>query len=1051
MQPRERKINSGDDDEIKALTTEESDYVRNEFTLPILNGFECPITTELMEDPVMAADGHSYERKAIEEWLAGGRRISPMTGEKLEHTLLIPNLNLKKAIQHYLSLRPGLAAIRRKVRAMRSIEQEMKDLAVAVRLREEDLAAMADKLRESKQGIVSVSNHRQPQENVKNNQELIVAVKRGDAKEVDRLLKNGADVNTGSIHTNTPLFQAIQQPGMEMFRLLIEAKANVSRRNRLHYTVPECIALACPWSSADKKEALTLLERQGVRVRLSPLHEAACLGDAKILEEAVAQDGEKLLEVKDSHGNTVFHYAAANGQIGALEIFYKNFPEKLNIQNDEGATLLHFAAENGHFETVQWLQARGAILTEKDRYDRTALLLAAANGHLNIVQWLFENGVMLTEKDNMHCSALLFAAMNNHLNTAAWLLKQGMLVTDKDKNGNSLFFLAAKNGHLEMMRLLFRHGSNLTEKRKGDDMTALHFAAREGHIDVMQWLHLAGVTLTEKEKYYGYTALLLAASNGHFDIVRWLYNEGSILTDNDTDGMTALHLAVAHNHFEGVKWLVEHGASIKAKSNDGNTALHYAASKDQFELVQWLVSHGAVLTEKNIFGETALHLAARYGHFTTAQFLAEKGKWSLLSIKNNNKETAYDVARKDDVKKLLGRLEKQFTPSFYERWFLKSNVSLSALSDNKSSLSQLSSAVLPSDSKGNKDFGELEKSEKLTFSPEDAMLYEWYDDARVNDLLKYYFGNSEDLRVLPALPLDNDEGMTSQLIQDRLTTAFADNSTINVFYLPLRINTNHWIGLYIDKTTNNPLVYWIDPYGGLPDARKEQICILLKETGIFDVTLTPKHISFQEYPLQNDGINCGPWIIEILKYIRTKGAFPRVGEIDIDVCRCVHSDILEGQPYQRLNTLDSSSHNSSNVSAPLSSKRLIKEEKLNDPTSIYHINSSSSGSKLSDYKGILVSSFSSSSVQSHRVDETPSYLINEAKQYLDIAYPPTQADEGVLERRALLLELTTYEKKLAENKLDKQGIQNLKAFRDRLKEKADTIKQTPSFLVSKSG
>lgn len=29
----------------------------------------CPITIEIMEDPVIAADGHSYERAAIVEWL----------------------------------------------------------------------------------------------------------------------------------------------------------------------------------------------------------------------------------------------------------------------------------------------------------------------------------------------------------------------------------------------------------------------------------------------------------------------------------------------------------------------------------------------------------------------------------------------------------------------------------------------------------------------------------------------------------------------------------------------------------------------------------------------------------------------------------------------------------------------------------------------------------------------------------------------------------------------------------------------------------------------
>jgi hypothetical protein len=33
-----------------------------------------------MDDPVIAADGHSYEKEAITSWLKTGRMISPMTG-----------------------------------------------------------------------------------------------------------------------------------------------------------------------------------------------------------------------------------------------------------------------------------------------------------------------------------------------------------------------------------------------------------------------------------------------------------------------------------------------------------------------------------------------------------------------------------------------------------------------------------------------------------------------------------------------------------------------------------------------------------------------------------------------------------------------------------------------------------------------------------------------------------------------------------------------------------------------------------------------------------
>ncbi|GAB4821371.1 hypothetical protein N2152v2_008417 [Parachlorella kessleri] len=60
--------------------------------------FMCPITQERMRDPVVAADGYSYERHAIEAWLST-RDTSPMTNDMLEDKVLIPNLTLVEAMR----------------------------------------------------------------------------------------------------------------------------------------------------------------------------------------------------------------------------------------------------------------------------------------------------------------------------------------------------------------------------------------------------------------------------------------------------------------------------------------------------------------------------------------------------------------------------------------------------------------------------------------------------------------------------------------------------------------------------------------------------------------------------------------------------------------------------------------------------------------------------------------------------------------------------------------------------------------------------------------
>ncbi|KAF7045519.1 hypothetical protein CFC21_054619 [Triticum aestivum] len=59
--------------------------------------FLCPILQEIMEDPCVAADGYTYDRKAIETWVSMKDK-SPMTNLRLPSKSLIPNHSLRSAI-----------------------------------------------------------------------------------------------------------------------------------------------------------------------------------------------------------------------------------------------------------------------------------------------------------------------------------------------------------------------------------------------------------------------------------------------------------------------------------------------------------------------------------------------------------------------------------------------------------------------------------------------------------------------------------------------------------------------------------------------------------------------------------------------------------------------------------------------------------------------------------------------------------------------------------------------------------------------------------------
>lgn len=69
--------------------------------VPVLPEFVCPLTLEVLRDPVLTADGHTYERAAITNWFAMGRRTSPMTNGALTDQTLLPNHALKRAIEAY--------------------------------------------------------------------------------------------------------------------------------------------------------------------------------------------------------------------------------------------------------------------------------------------------------------------------------------------------------------------------------------------------------------------------------------------------------------------------------------------------------------------------------------------------------------------------------------------------------------------------------------------------------------------------------------------------------------------------------------------------------------------------------------------------------------------------------------------------------------------------------------------------------------------------------------------------------------------------------------
>ncbi|KAH0762631.1 hypothetical protein KY290_018704 [Solanum tuberosum] len=83
--------------------TDQSDGTSNLETLSCLNpeDFRCPISLELMTDPVTVSTGQTYDRASIQKWLKSGNLLCPKTGETLKSTELVPNSSLRNLIQQF--------------------------------------------------------------------------------------------------------------------------------------------------------------------------------------------------------------------------------------------------------------------------------------------------------------------------------------------------------------------------------------------------------------------------------------------------------------------------------------------------------------------------------------------------------------------------------------------------------------------------------------------------------------------------------------------------------------------------------------------------------------------------------------------------------------------------------------------------------------------------------------------------------------------------------------------------------------------------------------
>lgn len=77
------------------------DGCNQEMELTIPNHFKCPISLDLMKDPITLSTGITYDRESIEKWMEAGKMTCPVTNQVLRNFDQIPNHSIRKMIQDW--------------------------------------------------------------------------------------------------------------------------------------------------------------------------------------------------------------------------------------------------------------------------------------------------------------------------------------------------------------------------------------------------------------------------------------------------------------------------------------------------------------------------------------------------------------------------------------------------------------------------------------------------------------------------------------------------------------------------------------------------------------------------------------------------------------------------------------------------------------------------------------------------------------------------------------------------------------------------------------
>lgn len=247
---------------------------------------------------------------------------------------------------------------------------------------------------------------------------LMIAASRNYTTEIERLIKNGANVDAQTTEGATPLIFATANNQLSSVLTLLKYNPSLDQR------------------TIDYETALSIsVKNQNLEIT-----------------EALLRAGADINQADDS-GATPLHYAAVYGAfyLADLLLYYDaDYDRKAN----DGTTPLMAAIWAGFADIADLLIQNGANMEARDKEGFTPFLIAAQNGDTLLMNILLKKGVDLYEKNIHNYDALSLAIGSNHEQAVNLLLSKGKEWVSAEKKGTDPYMVASAYGRKNMINSL---------------------------------------------------------------------------------------------------------------------------------------------------------------------------------------------------------------------------------------------------------------------------------------------------------------------------------------------------------------------------------------------------------------------------------------------------------------------------------------------------------------------------------------------------------------------------------------------------------------------